>query len=89
MLTAPHSACMAARVSQSELVKAPGELVVSGYVTCPDITKVLTPDLKLAALGAPSARPPARIFHPLPLVPQRVHGAHTCRTLRQSIRKSE
>ncbi len=30
----------------SELVKSPGTLVISAYVTCPDITKVLTPDIK-------------------------------------------
>jgi hypothetical protein len=61
LLTAPHSARMAARVpsgAKSELVKAPGELVVSGYVTCPDVTKVLTPDLKLAELGAHSTLTP-------------------------------
>lgn len=30
----------------SETVKAPGSLVISAYVTCPDITKVITPDIK-------------------------------------------
>ena len=30
-----------------EVVKAPGNLVISAYVTCPDITKTITPDLKL------------------------------------------
>ncbi len=30
----------------SETVKAPGNLVVSAYVTCPDITQVVTPDIK-------------------------------------------
>ncbi|KAK4256008.1 hypothetical protein QN277_008929 [Acacia crassicarpa] len=30
-----------------EVVKAPGNLVISVYVTCPDITKTVTPDLKL------------------------------------------
>jgi phosphoribosylformylglycinamidine synthase len=34
-----------------ETVKAPGELVVSAYVTCPDITKTVTPDLKLPGTG--------------------------------------
>jgi phosphoribosylformylglycinamidine synthase len=29
-----------------ETVKAPGTLVVSAYVTCPDITKTISPDLK-------------------------------------------
>ncbi len=30
----------------SDIVKAPGNLVVSAYVTCPDITQVVTPDFK-------------------------------------------
>lgn len=30
---------------------APGNLVISAYVTCPDITKTVTPDLKLAGTG--------------------------------------
>ncbi|KAJ1400957.1 PurM-like, C-terminal domain [Sesbania bispinosa] len=30
-----------------EVVKAPGNLVISVYVTCPDITKTVTPGLKL------------------------------------------
>ncbi|WCJ19662.1 Phosphoribosylformylglycinamidine synthase [Euphorbia peplus] len=34
-----------------ELVKAPGNLVISVYVTCPDITKTVTPDLKLGDEG--------------------------------------
>ncbi|GLT75445.1 hypothetical protein SLA2020_471690 [Shorea laevis] len=34
-----------------EIVKAPGNLVISAYVTCPDITKVATPDLKLGDDG--------------------------------------
>ncbi|MFC1661913.1 phosphoribosylformylglycinamidine synthase, partial [Gemmatimonadota bacterium] len=34
-----------------ETVKAPGSLVVSAYVTCPDITQTLTPDLKLPDEG--------------------------------------
>ena len=29
-----------------ETVTAPGALVVSAYVTCPDVTRVVTPDLK-------------------------------------------
>ncbi|PWA66833.1 phosphoribosylformylglycinamidine synthase [Artemisia annua] len=40
------SLSMAAHAS-GEVVKAPGNLVVSAYVTCPDITKTVTPDLKL------------------------------------------
>ena len=31
---------------KQETVKAPGTLVVSAYVTCPDVTKTVTPDLK-------------------------------------------
>ncbi|KAM0924814.1 hypothetical protein ACQ4PT_004730 [Festuca glaucescens] len=34
-----------------ELVKAPGNLVISAYVTCPDITLTVTPDLKLGENG--------------------------------------
>jgi phosphoribosylformylglycinamidine synthase len=34
-----------------ETVKAPGSLVISAYVTCPDITKTVTPDLKLSDDG--------------------------------------
>jgi phosphoribosylformylglycinamidine synthase len=49
------SLSMAARAPLSgegeELVKAPGELVISAYVTCPDITKTVTPDLQLPGRG--------------------------------------
>ena len=34
-----------------ETVKAPGNLVVSAYVPCPDITATVTPDLKLPGAG--------------------------------------
>ncbi|CAN1145051.1 Probable phosphoribosylformylglycinamidine synthase, chloroplastic/mitochondrial [Linum perenne] len=34
-----------------EVVKAPGNLVISAYVTCPDITKTVTPDLKMGNDG--------------------------------------
>ena len=34
-----------------ETVKSPGELVISAYVTCPDITKTVSPDLKRAGSG--------------------------------------
>jgi phosphoribosylformylglycinamidine synthase len=34
-----------------ELVKAPGELVISAYVTCPDIRSTVTPDLELPGRG--------------------------------------
>lgn len=36
---------------QEEVVKSPGTLVISAYVTCPDITKTVTPDLKLPGRG--------------------------------------
>ncbi|MDH4233480.1 MAG: phosphoribosylformylglycinamidine synthase, partial [Nitrospirota bacterium] len=45
------SLSMAARVTEAsgktEVVKSPGTLVISAYVTCPDITKVITPDIKM------------------------------------------
>ncbi|GMH42502.1 hypothetical protein BSKO_10421 [Bryopsis sp. KO-2023] len=37
--------------ADGETVMAPGNLVVSAYVTCPDITKTVTPDLKLGDDG--------------------------------------
>jgi phosphoribosylformylglycinamidine synthase len=44
------SLSMAAQVRESsdkvEVVKSPGTLVISAYATCPDITKVITPDIK-------------------------------------------
>jgi phosphoribosylformylglycinamidine synthase len=44
------SLSMAARVGK-ETVKAPGTLVVSTYAPCPDITKVITPDLKAPSVS--------------------------------------
>jgi phosphoribosylformylglycinamidine synthase len=44
------SLSMAARVGSgesAETVKSPGTLVLSAYAPCPDITKVITPDIKL------------------------------------------
>jgi phosphoribosylformylglycinamidine synthase len=35
------------RAQTVEIVKSPGTLVISAYATCPDITKVITPDLKM------------------------------------------
>ena len=35
----------------AQVVKAPGNLVISAYVTCPDITLTVTPDLKLPGSG--------------------------------------
>jgi len=40
-----------AATAGGEVVKAPGTLVMSGYVTVPDITKTVTPDLKLPGTG--------------------------------------
>ncbi len=43
------SLSMAAKVVDSdslEIVKSPGTLVISAYAQCPDITKVITPDIK-------------------------------------------
>ena len=36
----------------AEVVKAPGELTLTCYVTCPDITKTVTPDLKCPSGGS-------------------------------------
>ncbi|MEW6067563.1 MAG: phosphoribosylformylglycinamidine synthase [Nitrospirota bacterium] len=45
------SLSMAAKVyglsGRTEMVKSPGSLVISAYVTCPDITKIITPDIKM------------------------------------------
>jgi phosphoribosylformylglycinamidine synthase len=44
------SLSMAARVTnhmgKDEVVKSPGTLVISAYASCPDVTKVITPDIK-------------------------------------------
>ncbi|KAH9622733.1 hypothetical protein KSS87_018576 [Heliosperma pusillum] len=40
-----------AATAGGEVVKAPGNLVISAYVTSPDITKTVTPDLKLGDEG--------------------------------------
>jgi phosphoribosylformylglycinamidine synthase len=45
------SLSMAARCGD-EVVKAPGELTLTCYVTCPDITKTVTPDLKCPSSGS-------------------------------------
>lgn len=44
------SLSMAARVGR-ETVKAPGTLVVSTYAPCPDVRKLVTPDLKAPSMG--------------------------------------
>jgi phosphoribosylformylglycinamidine synthase len=43
------SLSMAAKVvgrADTEIVKSPGALVISAYVTCPDVTKIISPDIK-------------------------------------------
>jgi phosphoribosylformylglycinamidine synthase len=45
------SLSMAARCGD-EVVKAPGELTLTCYVTCPDITKTVNPDLKCPLEGS-------------------------------------
>ncbi len=40
------AAIVADSKGNSEIVKSPGTLVISAYVTCPDINKVITPDIK-------------------------------------------
>jgi len=40
------SLSMAARVDEKTTAKAPGMLTISGYATCDDITKTITPDIK-------------------------------------------
>lgn len=49
------SLSMAAKVEDdsgnSEIVKSPGALVISAYATCPDITKIVTPDIKCPGLS--------------------------------------
>ncbi|MCU0303972.1 MAG: phosphoribosylformylglycinamidine synthase [Thermoanaerobaculales bacterium] len=45
------SISMAALAPDGETVKAPGALVISAYCTCPDIARVVTPDLELPGRG--------------------------------------
>jgi phosphoribosylformylglycinamidine synthase len=45
------SISMAALAPDGETVKAPGSLVISAYVGCPDITATVTPDLELPDRG--------------------------------------
>lgn len=44
------SLSMAARIGK-DVVKAPGTLVVSCYAPCPDVRRIVTPDLKAPATG--------------------------------------
>ena len=46
------SLSMAARVPGEGVVKAPGDLVVSTYVSCADVNATITPDLK--SIGEPT-----------------------------------
>mmetsp|Transcript_95601 Transcript_95601/g.252568 ORF Transcript_95601/g.252568 Transcript_95601/m.252568 type:complete len:1355 (-) Transcript_95601:316-4380(-) len=46
------SLSMFARTDTKELVKAPGELTISLYCSCPDVTMTVTPDLKRPASKA-------------------------------------
>lgn len=39
-------AAVVSRGKEREVVKAPGALVISAYAPCPDITKMVTPDIK-------------------------------------------
>jgi phosphoribosylformylglycinamidine synthase len=48
------SLSMAAKCGD-EIVKAPGELTLTCYVTCPDITKTITPDLKCRGRNSSSS----------------------------------
>ena len=43
--------CQSQTMVPLQIVKAPGNLVISAYVTCPDITLTVTPDLKLPGSG--------------------------------------
>lgn len=45
------SLSMAARLRNGETVKAPGTLVISTYAPCPDIRKIVSPDLKSPSDG--------------------------------------
>ena len=58
MLIAPNQACTIGTRTvilylcpHLQVVKAPGNLVISAYVTCPDVTLTVTPDLKLPGSG--------------------------------------
>jgi len=46
------AAVVAGAGGRSEVVKSPGTLVVSAYVTCPDITLTVTPDIKRPGASA-------------------------------------
>jgi len=45
------SISMAALAPDGETVKAPGSLVISAYVSCPDVRQTVTPDLELPGDG--------------------------------------
>ena len=47
-VSSPTSGGRAVGGGETETVKSPGTLVISAYAPCPDITKVITPDLKMS-----------------------------------------
>ena len=49
--SAAQVAHSAEQTTHVQVVKAPGNLVISAYVCCPDITLTITPDLKLPGQG--------------------------------------
>lgn len=46
VIKSSQQSAISSQTEENETVKAPGSLVISAYVTCPDITKVITPDIK-------------------------------------------
>ncbi|MFA5847196.1 MAG: phosphoribosylformylglycinamidine synthase [Thermodesulfovibrionales bacterium] len=46
VVSSAHGRIRREEKDKSETVKSPGTLVISAYATCPDITKVITPDIK-------------------------------------------
>jgi phosphoribosylformylglycinamidine synthase len=50
-VSSPPSGGRAGRGGETETVKSPGTLVISAYAPCPDITKVITPDLKMPGMS--------------------------------------
>ncbi|MDP2279373.1 MAG: phosphoribosylformylglycinamidine synthase subunit PurQ, partial [Nitrospirota bacterium] len=46
VVSSAHGRIRRGEKDKMETVKSPGTLVISAYATCPDITKVITPDIK-------------------------------------------
>ena len=42
---------LAAHQVENEMVKSPGEVTLTCYAPCPDITKTITPDFKYPDVG--------------------------------------